>query len=31
MKILNRNGLPYSMHVFFAPGVVIFPDLVFSS
>ena len=31
MKILNRNGLHYSMHVLFAPGVIIFTDLVFSS
>ena len=25
MKILNKNGLPCSIHVFFAPGVVILP------
>ena len=25
MKILNKNGLPYSICVLFAPGVVILP------
>ena len=25
MKILNKNGLPYSRRVLFAPGVVILP------
>ena len=25
MKILNKNGLPYSIRVLFAPGVVILP------
>ena len=26
MKILNKNGLPYSIRVLFAPGVVILPS-----
>ena len=25
VKILNKNGLPYSIRVLFAPGVVILP------
>ena len=25
MKILNKNGIPYSRRVLFAPGVVILP------
>ena len=25
VKILNKNGLPYSLRVFFAPGVFILP------
>jgi len=25
VKILNKNGLPYSRRVLFAPGVVILP------
>ena len=25
VKIFNKNGLPYSLRVFFTPGVVILP------
>jgi len=25
VKILNKNGLPYSIRVLFAPGVIILP------